>query len=169
MWPKFPAVLYPTSSSALYLCSFRNGIGTVQAFYSGQGQYTNGHWLSSISTQSPAIWQLRYYNPPIFRPGRSAVSVCEWCSRRTVSQWLDRLRHNDSTDLMRISVDIRNISAAHKNCVQARMADKAADRGYFSEFKDSACNKASSAATCIRICFDVLLTVLHLSIIYLSN
>jgi hypothetical protein len=52
---------------------------------------------------------------------------------------------------MRISADIPNISAAHKNCVEARMADKAADMGYFDEFNDSACNKDSSAATCIKM------------------
>jgi hypothetical protein len=55
---------------------------------------------------------------------------------------------------MRISADIPNISAAHKNCVEARVANKAADVGYFDEFKDSAGNKASSAATCVKAAKD---------------
>jgi hypothetical protein len=53
---------------------------------------------------------------------------------------------------MRISADIPNISAAHKNCVEARMADKAADMGHFDEFKDSAGNKASSAVEAMYGC-----------------
>jgi hypothetical protein len=43
-----------------------------------------------------------------------------------------------------------NVSVARKDCVEAWMAGKAADMGYFDEYKDSAGNKASSAATCIN-------------------
>jgi hypothetical protein len=52
---------------------------------------------------------------------------------------------------MRISADIPNIYAAHKSCVEARMADKASDMGHFDVVKDSAGSKGFSAATYNKI------------------
>jgi len=107
--------------------------------------FTPARVSTQMDTDSPPHLPIsRHLAVPFLQPSHfRAWSVCGLSSLVVLreecrTECLDRLRHNDSTDLMRISADIPNISTAHKNCVEAWMADKAADMGYFDEFKDSA-------------------------------
>ena len=138
---KVSTYLYPGSDSVLNLFSFRNPVGAMQAFYSRQCQEKNGHSLSSpLLYIYPTSHHLAvaFLLPSHFQP-RSvcALSLLVLLTEKWRAAW-DRFRRTDSTDLMRISADIPNISTAFKNCVEARIEDKAADMGYFDEFKDSA-------------------------------